>query len=105
METVKFGSKEWNNIADTIFNKNDKICREANYYDDCWNFFVAEDLIEKILNDKLSIDKECIEFVFEKCSETTIFRFFVFQSRVWYSLVSRNYFCNVSLSRLHHCYK
>ena len=72
METVKFGSKEWNNIADTIFNKNDKICREANYYDDCWNFFVAEDLIEKILNDKLSIDKECIEFVFEKCSESAI---------------------------------
>ena len=72
METIKFGSKEWEDIANPIFDKNDKICREANYYDDCWNFFVAEDLIEKILNDKLSVDKECIEFVFEKCSESAI---------------------------------
>ena len=72
MDIIKHESKEWKDIAYPLFDKHEKICREANYGEDCWNFFVAEDLIEKILNDKLSIDKECIEFVFEKCSESAI---------------------------------
>jgi hypothetical protein len=72
METIKYGSKKWKDIAHPLFDKHDRVCQEADYGDDCWNFFVAEDLIDKILNDKLIIDKSCVDFIFEKCFDGAI---------------------------------
>lgn len=63
---INFNGKEWDNLCSPIFKANDKWCKANNYYDDVWNWSVADDLAKKIIKDNLIIDKNCIKFVFEK---------------------------------------
>jgi|TARA_R110002050_G_scaffold251166_1_gene389315 hypothetical protein len=63
---INYQSKEWNNLCSPIFKSNDKWCEANNYYDDVWNWSVADDLAKKIIENNLVIDKDCIEFIFEK---------------------------------------